>query len=340
MKYVPALDGLRAVAVLAVIVFHCWPALLPGGHVGVDIFFALSGFLITSILASEWSATGRINLTNFYWRRLLRLAPALYFMLLFVVAIMLVRNNPSWGEPLIAGIYLMNWSRALGWGFDGMVGHTWSLAIEEQFYLLWPVLLWLVLRVFGDQSWKAALALVAGVVAWRLVLFDGTNLDRVYNGFDTRADALLAGCVVALAPAGRWQDAAFRLWIVPALVLVVFILTLDHMAGWLYSFGFTFLAFASAWIVIVLARSRNFLTDFLSTRTMVGMGRISYAMYLWHYPILWVLNRGIEQPAMLLAICLAATIAISTFSYLFVESPALRWRGSLGDSAVHRPATH
>src|SRR5438874_2564773 len=152
LGYQPALDGLRAVAVLAVFGFHATSSGVPGGYVGVDLFFVLSGFLITSLLLEERVRTGRVRLSWFYARRFLRLAPALVALLLCYVLCYGLWKGDRWPTALksagLAAVYLSNWARSLGVNDMGWVGHTWSLSVEEQFYLLWPPLLLLGFRVF------------------------------------------------------------------------------------------------------------------------------------------------------------------------------------------------
>src|SRR5688572_24140992 len=140
---VVALDGLRAVAVMIVIIGHLAPTYLPGGGLGVDIFFALSGYLITSILVGEYRSRGDISFKHFYLRRTARLMPALALLLLAASLVILIGPRPfyEWKEIFYAGLYIMNWVRALGLGDSAFLAHTWSLAVEEQFYLLWPPIL-------------------------------------------------------------------------------------------------------------------------------------------------------------------------------------------------------
>lgn len=172
---------------MPVIIFHASGGkVLSGGFIGVDIFFVLSGYLITSLLVTEHSENGEISLARFYARRALRLMPALWLMLIGAGLAWWVtyRTSPAWDATAAAALYYMNWLRAFTIGHDWIIGHTWSLAVEEQFYLLWPVTLTLVLSARPQAArWVAALLLAASVATWPVLLWQG-NLMRVYNGFD------------------------------------------------------------------------------------------------------------------------------------------------------------
>lgn len=197
--YVPALDGLRAVAVLVVLISHAWGKVLPGGWVGVEVFFVLSGYLITSILLAERDRTGRFCFGRFYRRRALRLLPALGAAL--VLAITLAAVTPLAAttnhQALATAVNVGNWRLASG-ADGGLLGHTWSLSIEEQFYLAWPILLFVLLRLGGRRlALGAALAGVGLILAERFVV-DGS---AAYFRTDTHGDGLLLGCAIALAAA-------------------------------------------------------------------------------------------------------------------------------------------
>ena len=198
LKYEPAFDGLRALAIIFVFLVHAWESAFPGGWAGVDIFFVLSGYLITTLLTNELSETGTIDYRNFYIRRVLRLWPAFAVFLLVVVLEMSVRapNIWSFGAVGLSAVYLMNWNRAFVWWSQHNLGHTWSLAMEEQFYLLWPALL---VFIFSRRAICCVLAMIIAMVTWRCFLaLDGADPERTYNGFDTHGDALLIGCLLAL----------------------------------------------------------------------------------------------------------------------------------------------
>jgi peptidoglycan/LPS O-acetylase OafA/YrhL len=212
----PALDGLRGIAILSVLGSHVSPSIVVGGGAGVDLFFVLSGFLITCLLVAEWDRNERISLSKFYARRALRLFPALFVYLVgcYVLAAIFQQGAPR--EATQKGVfyalfYVANWARVNHVSL-GLAETTWSLSIEEQFYIFWPLLLILGLKYLSRRTLvKVVLALVAVVTLHRLGLaMRGADYARVYNGSDTRADGLLMGCALAMfvswrgVPRGRW----------------------------------------------------------------------------------------------------------------------------------------
>jgi peptidoglycan/LPS O-acetylase OafA/YrhL len=330
-NYIPCLDGLRCVCVLAVIIYHCIRTYLVGGWVGVDVFFALSGFLITSTLMREWQNSGTISLSKFYLRRMVRLMPALYVMLTSIVVVLFVSGagEDQYKMVLVSSVNLMNWSRALHWGFDGYLGHTWSLAIEEQFYLFWPPLCLLILMI-GDRKWLKIMALAVAMICLcvRLAIFNGENFERIYNGFDTRADSLIFGCFFAclgskiILPRFCYQN------FLPASFLCLVGFYVNHQDVWLYTWGWSVIAFASAWLVYSLATGpETHLSRILQFTPMVYLGRISYGVYLWHYPILFFLKSHLDSNRIVTMACLFFTIVVASLSYVYVEQPLIKlWR--------------
>ena len=226
--YVPALDGLRALAVMLVLAAHLGIPFMHGGVIGVDLFFVLSGFLITGLLLEEQERNGQIHYPAFYARRALRLFPALVLLLPLVgiAAHLSPEIDKATGDLTTGGIpwvllYLANWPRATGTQL-GLFGHTWSLAIEEQFYLLWPAALFLLVRKRTDypRALVVSLSVAALVAVHRAVEWlQGAGIDRVANGTDMRADALLIGCATALA-----LHAGFR----PRAPILLVLLTVRH----------------------------------------------------------------------------------------------------------------
>lgn len=205
LKQSPALTGLRGGAVLLVMLFHADVPMLRGGYIGVDIFFVLSGFLISSLLIEEFHASGTINIKHFYIRRLLRLAPAVLlllaiFSLLSFLFLSPERSSRNLIDALIALTYMSNWARAFSIHPPDYLGHTWSLSIEEQFYIFWPLTLVLFLRLSPRLSHVAVLILAIALASAGLRIFllaEGASFFRLYNGLDTRADALMIGCALA-----------------------------------------------------------------------------------------------------------------------------------------------
>jgi peptidoglycan/LPS O-acetylase OafA/YrhL len=314
--YLPGLDGLRGIAVVVVVVLHTWDTALPGGFIGVDLFFVLSGFLITRLLLSDHGRNS-VSLPAFYARRTLRLLPALVLTMIVVGSVAL-----AYGDTLtLAGLrwnYFANFIRAEG-GSLGRLGHLWSLAIEEQFYLVWPPLLMLVLRR-GGRRWALGMALClafASATTRYLLLNNGASIARVYNGLDTRAEALLIGCVVALLPSLRPPPSWLR-WL--ALMTMVLALLLGSpLDSVMVTYGLTGVALASA--VLVLAAAGPWAKPF-SWGPLIQIGRVSYGIYLFHYPLAnWLPGRGFAE----FVIVGLASWALATLSFELVESRILQW---------------
>jgi len=362
--YVPALDGVRALAVAAVLVYHGGFSWAPGGFLGVDVFFVLSGFLITGLLVGEVDRTGTLRLGNFWARRARRLLPALIAMLLAVGLYALWLAPPgSLGQlrrdALSTLFYVANWNQVFsGQGyFAGLQSaspspllHTWSLAIEEQFYLLWPLIVLGLVRLRRSRTWLLGLSLtgaVASAVAMAAMYHDGLGVDRVFYGTDTRAQDLLIGAALALVTARLRSSRALRAtvgegevpskrWARRALVVaggagLGFVLyamaQVQSSDAWLYRGGFALvsLSAAAALACVVLVPSSPWARA-LSLRAVRYVGRISYGIYLWHWPLFVALDParthlgGLE----LFALRVAATLVVSVASYHLLEMPIRR----------------
>ena len=325
----PQLDGFRAVAVGLVTVFHGTQARFSGGFIGVDMFFVLSGFLITALLVQEYEMRGQISFSKFYLRRLLRLAPAL-LALLVINTVFVVALSPDRAKQFCASaaslFFVMNWVVAFSFPCVGNLGHMWSLGIEAQFYLVWPALL-LAAVVLKGRTGVACLAimLIVSCVAWRTYLvLGGSPPTRTYNGFDTRADTLFIGCLLAVLPYQRFALAAQRSWLVPASFLSIIALLATWDAKWVHLGGFTVVALSAAWIITALmAPGSSALVAALRTWPAVYIGRISYGIYLWHLLFASALF-GIGVPyAYVLAAIIPLSIAAASISYSLIERPFL-----------------
>ncbi|MET7424328.1 acyltransferase family protein [Dactylosporangium sp. NPDC005555] len=355
LRHLPPLDGLRAVALCAVLVVHGMPAWVPGGFLGVDVFFVLSGFLITSLLLREAELTGRVSLGGFWLRRVRRLLPALTLLVLAVVVAapsLLPEQDPGAlrTDAVAALTYWANWRMVLRGGdyftetaAASPLQHTWSLAIEEQFYLLWPVLILFALRARRPRPLIGALC-AAGFVASTVaaaVLYDPLHPGRAYFGSDTRAAALLAGCALAAASAVVARHPTVRRGAaVAGMVLLAAFAVLPGGAGaWLYRGGFALTAVAAAAVLAELAAAPGTpVARLLGAAPLVWVGRISYGGYLWHWPLFAVLDAartGLSGPR-LLALRVAATLAVAAASFYLVEQPLrrpgtgrLRWAAGL-----------
>jgi peptidoglycan/LPS O-acetylase OafA/YrhL len=312
VRYNPALDGLRAVAILLVLACHTAGFALPGGWVGVDVFFVLSGYLITSILLREVRETGSVDLGSFYVRRALRLLPAFGLLVAFqLVRSWFVHDGQEIREATLVGaLYFENWNAVYHWWPFDLMGHTWSLAVEEQFYLIWPLLLPLVFRRGLWLSCAAVGAMVAArIVCWRLGYAE-TTLDFSM----LRPVGLLVGCALAF---GRWRMPSWAG--APALCAVVLVaVTVSRSQA----------VFAVAPIVVSLATAIVVLASpgWLAVAPLRYLGRISYGVYLYHWP-LFILGESLKPNGLghFWAIGLVSLIiAVAALSYEFVEKPFLR----------------
>ena len=346
---VRSLDGLRAIAVTAVIGFHLGVGWLPGGLLGVDMFFVLSGFLITSLLVTERDRTGRISLKGFYNRRARRLLPAMLLVLIVTLVVWRLTADPSRfpglrGDATATLGYVANWHFAFsGQGYFDQLAppspllHLWSLAVEEQFYLVWPLVVIITLR-FGSRRLLLAVAMAGAAASTALISVlsvRGVDANRLYYGTDTRATAVLVGAALALAaptlvraaarPRARLAILATGLVAATSLVLIM-----THTGGqdaWLYRGGFLAVALAvGAVIGASVAAPTSPFARLLACPPLPYLGRISYGLYLWHWPVtLWLTHSrtGLSGPA-LLGVRLAVTLACAMASWHFLEQPILR----------------
>ncbi len=340
LGYRPGLDGLRAFGILTVMALHAgyyssrWFA---GGLVGVQVFFVISGFLITALLIEEHERNGGIRLGMFYIRRALRLFPALWLMLVVVVGVAglgLVSDSPfgvTAREAFTAFFYWENWYRAFELGPRNLLTHTWSLSVEEQFYLLWPLLLIAGLRWVPRHLLSLTIALAIASTVARTALWSELPDKRLYYGTDLRADALLAGCALALiwAKTGLRQfERVLPYLTLPAVIVLVLLLHfMDVNSRMTYQVGF--LACDLAMVVLignVVLGSPRPLLRVLEQRTIVSIGKISYGLYLWHLPVFWVVTAHVGglRFLFLLPLEIGLTFAIAIASYHFVELPIVR----------------
>jgi len=326
----PALDGLRAVAILLVMADHAGVAFAKrGGAVGVTLFFVLSGFLITTLLLEERATNGRVSLRRFYWRRALRLLPALAALLAAVALLMAMsgRSGEILGDVIPTLFYFMNWSTVAG-NNPGLLSHTWSLSIEEQFYLVWPVLLLGLLAVSRGRLTLIA-SLLAGAtllaVTLRVLLWSVPGgYHRAYFGTDTRMDALAIGCLVALAFSRR----PIRVptlgmgALIAAIPLILWTTNDSSMA----TVGLAATAFVAAGLVAGAATGVG--DRVLGWRPLAYVGIISYGLYLWHRPVMKAFtDSGMSGVPWAVAVMFAASIGLAWVSRRFVEQPFLQLKG-------------
>ncbi|MUM31180.1 acyltransferase, partial [Mycolicibacterium sp. CBMA 361] len=340
LGYNAGLDGLRGTATLCVLTAHLNVNWCPGTFLYMDMFFVMSAYLITSLLLKRWTKTGGVGFRTFYLRRILRLFPANYAMILtFIVVAFLLLPYFRWqlAEGAAATTYTTNWVRAFELPVTGFLGHTWSLAVEEQFYLVWPVALTLLLKAIGlRMRLVALLVLVAvGCAGWRSwMTFHGASIARLYNGTDMRADALLIGCAlgVAMAMPKVRQSAALqrtaKFLAAPSLAaLVVGGFTTDYQDRAMYAGISLLFTLASACLIAALVLPEPTIPhQVFRSPPLVFLGRICYGLYIWHFPIYMViLSRfGVTDPVLLGMIGVPLTFVAAILSWRYIESPFLK----------------
>lgn len=329
MRYNPALDGLRALAIILVFCDHMTQFLLPiGGWIGVDVFFVLSGYLITSILLHELRETGKISFFNFYARRALRLVPALAILALFQLGRSLfTQNGLEIREATLVSIaYIQNWNMIYGWWPVDYMGPTWSLSVEEQFYLLWPLTLVFMVNK-RPLVWVAA-GVTAMTLAELLFWHGGRSATEHTLQFSLgiRPVGLLIGIAIAFLPISRWRMPPL---IAPAMLVAIGLIALTaDRSNFVFLSAPLAVSLATA-ILIVCTSQLSPVTAALSATPVRYIGKISYGLYLYHIPIfLLAEEHKIRLPFYLFGIGILALIfATAILSYEFVEKPILGLKG-------------
>ncbi|MGI5189450.1 acyltransferase family protein [Promicromonospora sp. CA-289599] len=343
VPHLPALDGLRGVAILGVLLFHAGH--LGGGFLGVDLFFALSGYLITDLLLREIRVTGTVSLTAFWGRRVRRLLPALAVLLVGATGLVWALGDADlWRTALTDGPWvqanLVNWhllGQSAGYweglGEGRLFGHLWSIAVEEQFYLVWPVVILLLARRSRRvETWVAWTAVVVSVASLllMLVLVEPADTTRVYTGTDTRAFSLMLGALVATGPVRQLLERAAGRWAGVVLGLLVAVLAVLWWAAdgeatpWLFQGGLFAHSLVAALVVALCVRAPgSLLARGFGWRPLRGLGLISYSLYLWHWPVFLLLSEqrlGMTGWTRTAIVC-AVSIALATLSTALVENP-------------------
>ncbi|CAN5844010.1 acyltransferase family protein [soil metagenome] len=372
LSYLPGLDGMRALAVIAVLFYHAGLAWVPGGFLGVEVFFVISGYLITALLLAEWRQQGSINVKAFWYRRARRLLPALYLLLVATLTyalIFLPEEVVRLRDDAIAAVgYVVNWllifnqeSYFEASGRPSLFQHLWSLAVEEQFYIIWPLLLAAALTFLPKRYWMPAVlgAAITSAILMALLYQPGTDPSRIYYGTDTRAAGLLFGAALAFVWApelirvtARYDPSArqhplrrarrhvrHRIgWTVPRLLdlagltalgmLIWLCLSLDEFRPILYRGGFTMVAIVTALLILIVVHPRAQVgASVLGWGPMRWVGLRAYSIYLWHWPVFMVTRPQLDVPIdglALLTLRFAATLVLADLSYRFVENPIRR----------------
>ena len=375
MGYLPGLDGLRAVAIIGVLLYHAGIDWMPGGFLGVDVFFVISGFLITSLILEEYDRSGRVNFTKFYLGRARRLLPAVAVMLIAVgLAVLIVYQDAlsAFREDALATVFYVNnwWYIFVDQSYFESVGrppllkHLWSLSVEEQFYLIWPAFALLLMRS-GGRPLVRRLALVLAIAStvWMAVLSirNGYPVDadpsRAYFGTDSHSMGLLVGAALAtMWRPGRLSTQVPRraqfvitgIGVASLAAVIGFYLFVGEFTPWLYRGGFLALAFFTTALIAAVTHPASFLGPALGTGILRYIGRRSYGIYLWHWPIFMVTRPGIDvewSEPVTFVVRIALTLVIAELSYRLVEMPirrgalgrawsAIRSGGTLGVAAV------
>ncbi|MGB0674941.1 MAG: acyltransferase family protein, partial [Candidatus Nanopelagicales bacterium] len=364
MGYLPGLDGLRAVAIIGVLLYHAGIDWMPGGFLGVDVFFVISGFLITSLILEEYDRSGRVNFTKFYLGRARRLLPAVAVLLIAVgLAVLIVYQDAlsAFREDALATVFYVNnwWYIFVDQSYFESVGrppllkHLWSLSVEEQFYLIWPVFALLLMRS-GGRPLVRRLALVLAIAStvWMAVLSirNGYPVDadpsRAYFGTDSHSMGLLVGAALAtMWRPGRLSTQVPRgaqliitgIGVASLAAVIGFYLFVGEFTPWLYRGGFLALAFFTTALIAAVTHPASFLGPALGTGVLRYIGRRSYGIYLWHWPIFMVTRPGIDvewSEPVTFVVRIALTLVIAELSYRLVEMPIRRGVLGRASSAV------
>jgi peptidoglycan/LPS O-acetylase OafA/YrhL len=350
--YLPGIDALRALAVLAVFFYHADVGWMPGGFLGVDVFFVISGYLITSLLLREFRSGGAVHLGRFWLRRALRLLPAVGVLIavtMIAAAILEPDRIDAFRDDAVASLfYFANWHFIYGhvsyfeqFQSPSLFTHLWSLSVEEQFYLFWPLVFAAGMKLFGRG--RLLLGVLAGalasvVLAW--ILFDpGADASRVYYGTDTHAVGLLLGVALALV----WSPIELRrrrtgpmvgpiLDVIGVLALAYLVLSFVHVHDYdlaLWHGGYLWLAIVTALLVAVFVHPAARLGNLVGQAPVLWLGLRSYSFYLWHWPVLALTRPGIDVDlprGVLIPLQLIFVLLLADLSYRYVELP-FRGRG-------------
>lgn len=352
--YLPCLDGLRAIAISLVIVYHFGFDWVPGGR-GVLLFFVLSGFLITRLLLSEHARAGRVSIPRFYARRALRILPAFYcYWSVVIVWLVVSGKSVPWGHAISSLAYATDYFNAIVGDPNTPFSHIWSLAIEEQFYILWPIL-FVILSPKPKYLALAVAGLIGTVWMWRIILtlFTPTGEGYIYAAFDTRVDHILVGCLLALLSTFGWsrhllERLAAKTYfpVITLVLLLVVVFGVDFLdrgaarqAEYRDVVGFAIEpVIIAVFLIQVVQLGARGPWSWLEWPPLRLVGRLSYSLYLYQQLALWsVASRLADQPVVLqLIAAVAVTALLAAASYYLVERSFLQIRNGVGFRLVRR----
>ncbi|HHU6751351.1 TPA: acyltransferase family protein [Staphylococcus pseudintermedius] len=345
-RYMPGLDGIRAVAVIAIIIYHLNPQWLPGGFLGVDTFFVISGYLITSLLLTEYHNTGKIELTSFWLRRVKRLIPAVFFLVMGVLVLTLIfmpaEIQKVRADSIAAIFYVSNW-----WYIMQNVDyfeqfavqplkHLWSLAIEEQFYLVFPIVLLSLLsfiRRLKPMRIIFLILLVISMITMMVLYVPNENVARVYFGTDTRLQTLLMGVLLALVwPPFQLKAKVNRQMrtiidtagVVGLAILFICFKFVSETNSFLYYGGFFLISAVTLLVIASSVHPSGYFAKFLGNKVFTFIGSRSYSLYLWHYPMIVFIHHQFVQgqmPPLVYVVEILLMVLMAEFSYKFIEQP-------------------
>lgn len=345
-RYMPGLDGLRAIAVIGIIIYHLNRQWLTGGFLGVDTFFVISGYLITSLLLKEYEETGIINLKNFWLRRVKRLMPAVIVLVCVVVlATLILKPDQIVGikhDAFAAVLYVSNW-----WYIVSDVNyfeqfafmplkHLWSLAIEEQFYIFFPiVLITLLLTVRKYRNVTLIFWIISLVSLFVMIMISQPHMghSRVYFGTDTRLQTMLLGVMLAfLWPPFKLKknpNVAIRhvvdtVGVLSVICLLSLFILVDDNSDWIYNGGFYLISAMTLFVISSAVHPSGYFARILGNPVFVYIGKRSYSLYLWHFPVISFLHSYFvdgQIPVYVYIIDVVVTIIFAELSYRYIETP-------------------
>nr|WP_313296670.1 acyltransferase [Diaphorobacter sp.] len=333
LQYNPALDGLRGVAILLVILSHAHVPLFDGAFFGVDLFFVLSGYLITTLLLMEYKNNHRIDYWQFYRRRFFRLMPALaLFLLTYVIVAPFIWPDLTdvYSDALVSILYLADYGIAFFDSPDTLL-HMWSLSVEEHFYLIWPPLLVLLLRfATPGKVWRSIALLFLLSWAWRIFwVAQGQQFYEIFFRFDTRATGLFAGALLAALLIEKPDFLQALRKQMPHLMWLPLSIPLLLEMGWdnqqVMIWGMTVVELAAVVVLVALNRRTGLVYDMLTAPILVHLGKLSYGVYLWHFPVVRYLRAELPWP-MVVILGTIISVALAALSFYTVERWALRLR--------------